>query len=287
MVSLELEARLDNLLATSQEETANIDLFAPIPQREECPICLIPLPEDKLTRYMSCCGKHICCGCDYKHSLTEAEKGVKSNELKCAFCCQACPKNNMKALKRLMKKNNTQAFIQMAAEYETGNQGILQSNTRALEMYISAAELGHANAFATIGYHCMSGTAVEQDPQKGYMFYKIAAKKGSIKGHRWLATFNGDNGKFDECIKHLKVLARSGDQVSMDYLMKNYREKLLSKEELTQTLCAFQTSSNEVKSKDRYEVEAFIDANGLVPNAGYLSEEVDPTYYTSFIGGST
>ena len=42
MVSLELEARLDNLLATAQEETA--DMFAPIPEKEECPICLLPLP---------------------------------------------------------------------------------------------------------------------------------------------------------------------------------------------------------------------------------------------------
>ena len=44
MVSLELEARLDNLLSTAQAETANIDLFAPIQEKEECPICLIPLP---------------------------------------------------------------------------------------------------------------------------------------------------------------------------------------------------------------------------------------------------
>ena len=44
MVSLELEARLDNLLATAQEETADIDMFAPIPEKEECPICLLPLP---------------------------------------------------------------------------------------------------------------------------------------------------------------------------------------------------------------------------------------------------
>jgi len=44
MATLELEARLDNLLATAQTETADIDLLAPLPEREECPICLIPLP---------------------------------------------------------------------------------------------------------------------------------------------------------------------------------------------------------------------------------------------------
>ena len=35
-----MEARLDNLL-TAQEETANDDLYAPIAEREECPICLL------------------------------------------------------------------------------------------------------------------------------------------------------------------------------------------------------------------------------------------------------
>ena len=44
MVTLELEARLDNLFATAQTETADIDLLAPIPEREECPICLISTP---------------------------------------------------------------------------------------------------------------------------------------------------------------------------------------------------------------------------------------------------
>jgi len=44
MTTLELGARLDNLLFTAKEETANDDLYAPILLREECPICLLPLP---------------------------------------------------------------------------------------------------------------------------------------------------------------------------------------------------------------------------------------------------
>ena len=46
MASLELKARLDTLLSTAQAETADIDLFATIDiqEREECPICMIPLP---------------------------------------------------------------------------------------------------------------------------------------------------------------------------------------------------------------------------------------------------
>ena len=77
MPTLELEARLDNLLATAQAETADIDLFAPIiiAEREECPICMIPLPFlAKETRFMICCGKRICCGCTYKQTMTDIER---------------------------------------------------------------------------------------------------------------------------------------------------------------------------------------------------------------------
>ena len=107
MVSSELEARLDNLLSTAQEETADIDLFTPIiiTEREECPICMIPLPIDQSeTTFAICCGKCICRGCSYKQTLTEMKKGVPDHEQKCAFCCQLDPKNHVKALKKLMKK---------------------------------------------------------------------------------------------------------------------------------------------------------------------------------------
>ena len=58
MAALELDARLDNLLSTAQVATADIDLFAPITYKEECPLCLIPLPrEDNQSTFAECCGK--------------------------------------------------------------------------------------------------------------------------------------------------------------------------------------------------------------------------------------
>ena len=88
MVSLELEARLDNLLSTAQAETANIDLFTPIQEREECPICLLPLPiKEKETVFMSCCGKIICLGCMHKNFMTIIKDSKeKPRDTKCAFC---------------------------------------------------------------------------------------------------------------------------------------------------------------------------------------------------------
>ena len=39
-------------------------LFKQPPQKEDCPICMIPLPSlDTGSRYKACCGKFICSGC--------------------------------------------------------------------------------------------------------------------------------------------------------------------------------------------------------------------------------
>ena len=129
----------------------------------------------------------------------------------------------------------------------------MQSDTRALEMYIRAAELGHAEAFDHIGYYYRQGIVVEQDKSKGLEYCEVAAKKGSLEAHQVLADFHGRNGNAELLLNHLKVAASAGYQESMDRLMWCYKKKLLSKEELTQTLHAFQTSSNEMKSKDRDE----------------------------------
>ena len=250
MVSLELEARLDNLLSTAQEETSDIDLFAPITEREECPICLLPLPiKEGQIVFMPCCGKDICKGCICKQKMNDVKNGT-AHEQKCAFCRQS-PPNIVKAIKKLMKKNNPDAFMCMAFKHKLGEDGVLQSDTKALEMFIRAAELGHANAFEKLGYHYQCGIAVEQNISKAMEFYEVGAKKGSVNAHGMLAIFQERIGNINEGIEHKKVLASAGDQDSMDGLMKMYKGKLLSKEDMTITLRAFQASSHAMKSKDR------------------------------------
>ena len=255
MASLELEARLDNLLSTAQKETEDIDLFAPIQEREECPICMIPLPLDEgdIT-FMSCCGKNICSGCIFKEILNGMKNGVKIEKLhkskKCAFCRQPEGKNHIKRLKKLMKKKNPEAFIQMAKRYKLG-EGMFQSDTKSLQMLIHAAELDSAQAHGMIGQYHEEGLAVEQNMSKALEFYEVAAKQGYFYAHKLLVTFNGRNGNIQKAIEHLKVAASAGDQEAMDSLMIGYKDKLLPKEELTQTLRECQASANEMKSTDR------------------------------------
>jgi len=57
----------------------------------------------------------------------------------------------------------------------------------------------------------------------------------------------------------MKLVACAGDQGAMNSLMNAYKDKLLSKDDLTQTLRACQASQNEMKSKDRDNYVAIRD----------------------------
>jgi len=264
MTTIELEARLDNLLSTAQAETADIDLFSPIivTEREECPICMIPLPiNETQTLFKACCGKTICNGCAIKHMLTDKDKKGASHswdDYKCPFCQQPKTGNIIKSLKKLMKKNNPGAFMQMAKGYKNG-EGVFQSDSKSVEMHIRAGEIGHANAFDHIGCAYDNGIAVKQDKSKALEFYEVGAKKGSVSAHEHLTDLQGERGNFDESIKHCRVAASAGDQDSLDKFMSLYKKEFVTKEDLTQTLRAFQTAKNAMKSKDRDEAKVYFD----------------------------
>ena len=223
---------------------------------------MIPIPlDDKEITFMACCGKVICSGCIHRGVLSSyLANGTPQHKIeKCSFCRQPTPKNEVKALKILMKRDVSQAFMQMSFRYTRGD-GVIQSATKSLEMTTRAAELGFTEAFGKLGSYYEEGIApIELDMPKALEFYQVAAKKGSVHAHQLLSVFqgNGINGNHQESIKHLKVAASAGGQAAMAMLMEFYKVKLISKEDLTKTLRAHQASLNEMKSKERDDAHAF------------------------------
>ena len=65
------------------------ELFAEPPPREDCEICMLPMPHSSVaccgvrTNYQRCCGKTICSGC-----VMAAVEGMKEGNLKrwCPYC---------------------------------------------------------------------------------------------------------------------------------------------------------------------------------------------------------
>ena len=57
-------------------------LFKDPPPREECPICMLPLPIDAGEySFKSCCGKLICAGCIVSMTIEEMRKGKNNDEI--------------------------------------------------------------------------------------------------------------------------------------------------------------------------------------------------------------
>ena len=98
-------------------------LFKEPPPREECPICMLPLPIDEdQVFFESCCGKVICLGCIYAMPMSEGKD-------LCAFCRTSTATSNKEEIKRmhkLMDKGNAEAFDMLAGYYVDGEMGLPQ-----------------------------------------------------------------------------------------------------------------------------------------------------------------
>ena len=85
------------------------ELFKDPPPKEDCPICMHPIPMSTIrevhrTLYQACCGKLICNGC-----VVASNENMKKGNIK--SCCELCrepPPSSMKVEMRRFK-NRTKA----------------------------------------------------------------------------------------------------------------------------------------------------------------------------------
>ena len=73
-------------------------LFKQPPPKEDCPICMLPLPSLYTgKRYKSCCGKDICSGCIHAVQIRDGA-GL------CPFCRNPTPPTRPEGLKQYNKR---------------------------------------------------------------------------------------------------------------------------------------------------------------------------------------
>ena len=91
------------------------ELFAEPPPKEDCEICLLPIPYSSGVGgvgvvYQPCCGKKLCQGC-----YAAANEEIKKGNIKdlCPFCRQRTPHSSKEVVMRFYKRmqlNDAQAF---------------------------------------------------------------------------------------------------------------------------------------------------------------------------------
>ena len=228
-------------------ELFDMKLFAQPPPREECPICMLTLPVSKGGKnYMVCCGKFICLGCWY--CLPREQ---------CPFCNTLAPENDKEMIEMLMERierfNDAHAMLTLGSFYERGRHGFDINDSKVVEMYQRASELGYAEAHFNLGVAYEDGLGlggVTPDKKKSIHHYQLAAMMGDMDARCNLAANEGQDGNEDRSMRHFMIAAKCGHDNSLNMIKQGFTAGIVTKEDFEKTLRA-KASQDETKSERR------------------------------------
>ena len=255
-------------------------LFKDPPPREECPICMIPLPLNARQReFKFCCGKIICHGCICAMTMEDMKKGKKNEELgMCPYCRTpetSSDEEEVKRLQNLMKNGSADAYYQLAGYYAQGITGLTQDWAKANELCRKAGELGCAEAYSRLGYSFSNGMGVEASIKKAKHYWELAALKGDLEARYNLGCVEGQAGNEHRAYKHYIIAAKSGYTPSLDRVKKGFMDGDVTKDEYESTLRAYHERQTEMKSDMRDDAAAFREH--LRDDAAAFRSEANPT----------
>eukprot|EP00979_Chaetoceros_neogracilis_P011360 scaffold2769_cov157-Chaetoceros_neogracile.AAC.3 len=217
----------------------------PLPN-EDCPICFLRLPiEEDQNTYQSCCGKMLCSGCVYAHSVAAAD----TERYKCVFCRTESSSSDAEYIERMKKRvkaNDAHAMVNLGVYYQLGMMGLRQDHWMALELYHESAKLGNKNA-----HFALSGSTVEKDTRKATYHLQLGAMAGNTHARHNLGCDEYNAGNMDRAYKHWMISANDGYDVSMKVVQEGYKNGFVTEDDYAKTMCAYDNSIDEMKSDDR------------------------------------
>ena len=224
------------------------------PLPDDCPICFLRLPYlGSGSRYYTCCGKVICCGC--VHAPVYDDRGNEIDDQKCPFCRTprtSSDKELNEMEKKRMELDDPIAIFNIGVYYRDGVYDFPQNYTKALELWHRAGELGHAAAYRNIGFAYEEGRGgVEVDEKKANHYYRLAAIGGDVDARFKLGYNEIRAGNIGRALKHYKITAAGGHFGSLKMIQELYRYGDVTKEDYTKVLQLYQAYLDEIKSKQR------------------------------------
>ncbi len=227
--------------------------------RGECPICCLPLPIQRKSgprnKFMPCCSKRICGGCNYANQKREFEAGL---EQRCLFCREPAHKSLQEADKSIMKrvkKNDPAAMCFMGKK--CSNEG---DHGTAFKYWTKAAKLGDVDAHFNLSVMYRREHGVEKDAEKEVYHLEEAAIGGHPYARHYLGIEEGSNGRFERAKKHFIIAASLGYHDSLSKLKALYADGHASKEDYADALRAYQAVVEATKSAERKKAEEYYEA---------------------------
>ena len=240
------------------------ELFQDPPPKEECPICMLPMPysfhlsssKGSYGSYQPCCGKMICSGCMIA-SIVEIKKGNMKDG--CAFCRSPIRRTSeefMYKCEERMESNDAEAFKALG-DFKVGGRSHNKSSflprdmKRALELWHRAAELGSCKAHYVLAAKYYKGQDVEKDMEKSMYHTEQAAMGGHEIARHTLGAMELNNGNYYKSMKHFMIAAKSGCDKSLNLVGDGYRKGGVTKDDYACTLRTYQQIVNDMKSEQR------------------------------------
>ena len=233
------------------------DLFKDPPPKEDCPICMVPMPHENgvcgvCRVYQACCGKMLCTGC-----MVSSQNEMRMGRMKqwCPYCRVPLSNSDQEDLKRFKKRtklNDAEAFFSLGMKYHYGKLGLLRNVNKACELANRAAELGSVRAHYNLFVIYWQGDGgIEKDTTKAMHHMKLAAIGGHEIARHYLGNVEVDNGNMDRAMKHYMIAAKSGLDDALKEVGEGYKAGHVTKDDYANTLRVHKASQDEMKSEER------------------------------------
>ena len=200
--------------------------------------------DEDIKQCYPCCGKTLCIGCAYSC--------IQSGNIeKCSFCnSDHSNKTEEKMVSLIMKRveaNDAESICMLAHHYHLGRAGFQRDHTKAMELYVRAANLGYSKAhYNMAGIYQGVG-----DLKKAKFHLEAAAMAGNEVARYRLGCMEVKSRNMDRAVKHWTIAASAGCFRAMDELRKFFKRSFVSRESINSTLTAYNNSCAERKSESR------------------------------------
>ena len=228
-------------------------LFKQPSPRDECPICMLPLPIDfGGTGYRACCGKIICNGCHDAAALAD-------NRQLCPFC-RTPDVSGDEAVERLKKRaegDDAQALYNLGCLYNSGIRGLPQNYEKATKLWLRAGELGNAMAYYNAAICYENGEGVERDEAKAKYYWELGAMGGDVMARHNLRVVEAEAGNMKRAMKHWMISVGAGCDMSLKAIRGCFMHGAATKDDFEKALRAHKEAADEMKSDQREAAAAF------------------------------
>ena len=146
-----------------------------------------------------------------------------------------------------VEANDSGAISSLASYYLHGVNGFQQDHTKAMELYVRAANIGYKKA-----HNNLAGVYYEGgDMKKAKFYFEAAAMAGHEVARCNLGNMEFKSGNMDRAIKHWTIAASAGHYKAMFQLKICFEKGLVSRKSIDSTLEAYYNSCAEMRSEAR------------------------------------